>query len=226
MGIRSGISHELVERAHLEFQSAESKFDSAMQFRREVDNPNYAAVFVDAQRSIERSTKSIFKLMDVQHGTDHQISPESERGCNLLNSIKHEVLDINYPIQGEWGLTKQEIADIHTQEVARILFLCEMYGNMYPISDYGIDEPNFQMPANKFIKSGEEEVIIESAVTGLRIADAVIDSIATGEMPRTGRPSGPEGPMEELSGIKGTHYGVGKQMTDADPVSEYRRKLE
>lgn len=226
MKIRSGISREQVRRAHLEFKNAESKFDSAMKFRGEDDVPNYAAEFVDAQRSVERSTKSIFKLMDVQHETDHQISPESENGCNLLHSIEYEVKAINYPIQGEWGLTEQDLVDIHTRGVARILFLCEMYGNMYPLSDYGINKNGVQIAANQFIESGEVEVIMESAVTGLRIADAVIDSIATGELPQTRRTSGPEGPMEDRSSISSRYYGVGKQMVDTDPVSEYRRRLE
>ena len=38
------------------------------------------------------------------------------------------------------------------------------------------------------------------------------DSISTGALPRTRRPSGLEGPMENLSGIKGAHYDVGKHL--------------
>jgi hypothetical protein len=225
MEIRSDIRRERVENAHEEFKMAESKIDSVMQYTREGEEMNHANCFVDSQRSIERSTKAIFKLMGVNHPTDHDISPVSNEGRNLLNAVADEVTNIGFPEMVEGPFTERDIEQIHVRAVARLMFLCEMYGKMYTLASYGIDYNDFQLPANKIVEDGEYETVLESAVTALRISDAVIDSISTGELPRTRRPSGLEGPMEDRSNIKGIHYGIGKQQTEYDPVSNYRRKL-
>lgn len=225
MEIRSDIRRERVENAHEEFKMAESKIDSVMQYTREGEETNHANCFVDSQRSIERSTKAIFKLMEVNHPTDHHISPESNEGRNLLNAVADEVTNINFSDMIEGSFTERDIEQIHVRAVARSMFLCEMYGKMYTLASYGIDYNDFQLPANKIVEDGEYEAVLASAVTALRISDAVIDSISTGELPRTRRPSGLEGPMEDRSNIKGIHYGIGKQQTEYDPVSNYRREL-
>jgi len=225
MRIRSGIRRERVKNAQEEFDRAESKLDSVMQYTRERDDPNHADWFVDAQRSVERSTKAIFKLMQVNHPREHDIGPTSEEGRNLLNAVADEVTSLDFPRMVRGPFTESDIERIHTRAVARLLFLCEMYGNMYVVASYGIDEPDFQMPSNQIVGDREYESILESAETALRISDAVIDSISTGELPTTRRPTGTEGPMEDRSGIKAKYYGVGKRFTDFDPVSEYRREL-
>jgi hypothetical protein len=225
MNIRTDIERSQVKNAQEEFEMAESKLDSVLQYTRERDDPNHADCFVDAQRCIERTTKAIFKLMDVDHPNKHSISPESQKGRDLLNAISDEVTSLDYPQLVRGPLTERDIRDIHVRAVSRLMFLCEMYGNMYTIAYYGIDEPDIQLPPNQIVDDGEYESILESAVSALRISDAVIDSISTGELPRTRRPSGLEGPMEDRSGIKGAHYGIGKQFTEHDPVSQYRRQL-
>lgn len=225
MQIRSDISRDRVENAHEEFKMAESKIDSVMQYTREGEETNHANCFVDSQRSIERSTKAIFKLMDVNHPPDHDIDPESHEGRNLLNAISDEVTNIQYPQMIRGPFTERDIEQIHVRAVARLMFLCKMYGNVYTLASYGINENDFELPANKIVDDGEYEIILESAVTALRISDAVIDSISIGELPRTRRPSGLEGPMEDRSNIKGIHYGIGKQQSEYDPVSDYRREL-
>lgn len=226
MRIRPDIERGRVESAQSEFEMAESKLDSALQYTRETDKTNHAAIFVDAQRSIERSTKAIFKLMTVYYPNKHVLSPESAHGRNLLNAVSSEVGDLNFSEQEDGFLTVQEVKSIHTNEVARIMFLCSMYGDMYPLAAYGIDKENMVLSSNDFIQGKESAVILESAVTGLRISDTVIDSIATGELPRSGRPRGPdEGPLECRSAITSGSYGIGKQSSDYDPVSDYRRSL-
>lgn len=96
---------------------------------------------------------------------------------------------------------------------------------MYTLASSGIDEVDFQLSPNKSVEDGEYAVMLESAVTGLRISDAVVDSIATGELPRTNKPTGKEGPMEWRSTIEGKFYGVGKRLSEYGPVSEYRGEL-
>jgi hypothetical protein len=225
MEIRSEINRKRVRNAHEEFEMAESKLDSAMQYTREQDDVNHADCFVDAQRAIERSTKSIFKLMEVSHPNDHSISPESNEARNLLNAVADEVTDLDFPQKVRGPFTERDIERIHVRAVARLLFLCEMYGDMYTLAYYGINKEDFQLSPNQIVDDGEYVIILESAVTALRISDAVIDSISTGELPRANRPTGTEGPMEDRSNIEGEHYGVGKHLTEYDPVSIYRRKL-
>lgn len=225
MQIRSDINLSRVKNAQEEFEMAESKLDSALQYTREGETTNHAAAFVDAQRSIERSTKAIFNLMDVQSPNKHAIAPDSQEGRNLLNAISGEVTSLGFPAQVKGLATKEQVEEIHVRAVARLMFLCEMYGRMYTLASYGIDEPDFKLPANRIVEDGEYDSIVESAVTGLRISDAVIDSIATGELPQTSRPTGVEGPMERRSAIKGSNYGIGKQMSNYDPISDYRREL-
>lgn len=223
--MRSGIDRNRVKNAQDEFEMAEAKLDSALQFTRDGDNPNHAASFVDAQRSIERSTKAIFKLMNVQHPNIHDIGPDSQPGRNLLNAISDEVISLEFTEQVEGIFTIQEVEEIHVRAVARLMFLCKMYGGMYTLAAYGIDKSDFELSPNNIVEDTEYSLIVESAVTGLRISDAVIDSIAKGELPRSHRPGGLEGAMERRSAIKGGHYGVGKQLSDYDPISDYRRKL-
>lgn len=225
MQIRADINRIRVKNAHEEFEMAESKLDSAMQYTREGDETNHADCFVDAQRSIEKSTKSIFKLMEVNHPRDHSIGPGSNAGKNLLNAVADEVTDLDFPQMVRGPFTEHDIERIHVRAVARLMFLCKMYGDMYTLAYYGIDDQDFQLPPNQIVDDGEYASILDSAVTALRISDAVIDSISTGELPWTNRPTGPEGPMEDRSNIKTGHYGVGKNFTDYDPVSPYRRKL-
>jgi hypothetical protein len=225
MEIRTDIKRDRVRNAQEEFEMAESKLDSVMQYTREGDDTNHANCFVDAQRSIERSTKAIFKLMEVNYPNEHSIGPESKDGRNLLNAIADEVTDLNFFQVVQGPFTEHDIERIHVRAVARLMFLCEMYGNMYTLAYYGIEKEDFQLSPNQIVDDSEYENILESSVTALRISDAVIDSISTGELPRTRRPSELEGPMEDRSDIKGEHYGVGKHFTEYDPVSDYRREF-
>lgn len=225
MKVRSDFERKQVKKAQAEFEMAESKLDSALQYTREGDDENYAANFVDAQRCIERSTKSIFKLLDVNHPNDHSINPASQDGRNLLNAVKSEVDGIEYPIEEKGFLSTQEITESHVDAVSRLMFLCNMYGEMYTLASYGIDMPDIEVSQDRIIANAEYEFITESAVSALRIADVIIDSISTGELRQSNRPEGLEGPMEQRSQIKGTMYGVGKTFTKYDPIADYRRNL-
>lgn len=236
MRLRPDIRRERVQKAQREFEHAEDRFDSTLKYEREGSARNYAVKFVDSQRCIERSCKAIFKLMDVQYEREHAISPRSNEGTNLLNKISEIVSDLaeNEPhTLPEYdpsdppriGITPERLEQITVNATARIMFLSEMYGNMYSLASYGIDMNNVELAPNDFIQYQEHEYAIESALSSLRIADVLIDLIATGELPRSSRPSGQEGPIESLSAIRDRHYGVGKQFNEHDPIAEYRRNL-
>ena len=222
--IRTGIDESQVRNAQREFESAESRLDSALQGKKRGNTGNNSTRFVDAQRTIERSTKAVFELIDVQYPSKHAIEPISHQACNLLNAVSDTVDDIRYFEQKEGLLDNEELKRMHREEVARLLFLCDMFGDMYQVASYGIDEQNIRLQADDFIRYSDYEYAIEYALVALRISDVVIDSIATGRLPYIDPPSG-SGPLEKLSRIKGRNYGVTAPRTDYDPVKEYRRKL-
>jgi hypothetical protein len=78
--------------------------------------------------------------MEVNHPADHDISPESDEGRNLLNAVADEVTDLGFPELVEEPFTERDVEQIHVRSVARLMFLCEMYGNMYEIASYGVDK--------------------------------------------------------------------------------------
>lgn len=222
--MRDGIERDRVRNAQQEFEVAESRLDSALQARMRDSSENCNMRFVDAQRTIERSTKAVFELMDVHYPSEHAIDPTSQEARNLLHAVSDTVNDIEYFEQREGLMTNEQLERIHIGEAARLTFLCYMFGNMYPLAEYGIDTQDIRIPADDFIQFSDYEYAIEYALAAIRIADVLIDSVATGQLPYIDPPTG-SGPLEGRSTIKGSHYGVRLPDADFDPVKEYRREL-
>ena len=224
IGIRDDFDENRVRKAQREFESAESKIDSTLKASNNRSAKNDNMRFVDAQRAIERSTKAVFELMEVNYPSEHTIDPRSQDARNLLHAISDAVNDIEYWVQNEGIQNNDELKRMHTEEVARMLFLCYMFGDMYEIASYGIDKEDIRLQANDFIQFSEYEYAVEYALVALRISDAVIDSIATGQLPYTDPRTG-SGPLEGRSAVDGRHYGVTLSGHNFDPVAEYRREL-
>jgi hypothetical protein len=222
--IRSDFDRDRVRNAQHEFEAAESRLDSALQAKKRGRTENRGMRFVDAQRTIERSTKAVFELMNVNYPSEHAIDPRSREARNLLHSVSDAVGDIKYFEQKEDLLDNEELKQLHIGEVARLIFLCDMFGDMYELASYGIDKEDIRLSANDFIQFSDYEYAIEYALASLRISDVIIDSIATGQLPYTD-PSTGAGPLEGRSRIKGDYYGVMLPKVDFDPVKEYRREL-
>lgn len=224
IGIRDDFDENQVRRAQREFESAESRIDSTLQAGRDRGSEDDNVGFVDAQRAIERSTKAVFELMDVNYPSEHAIDPRSQAARNLLHAISDTVDGMDHWDQKQGLLTNKQLKQLHAEEVARLTFLCYMFGNMYELASYGIDKEDIRLQANEFVQYTEYEYAVEYAFVALRIADVVIDSIATGRLPYVDPPTG-SGPLEKRSSIKGRHYGVALSEQDFDPVAEYRREL-
>lgn len=222
--IRSGFDNSLVCSAQHEFENAESRLDSALQASNRRNDENCNSRFVDAQRTIERSAKAIFELVDVQYPTKHAINPRSQEACNLLHAVSDIVDNIRYWEQKEGLMDNRELKQLHTGELARLIFLSHMFGNVYGLASYGIDSENMRVQADEFIQFSDYEFAIEYAITSLRISDVIIDSIATGQLPYVDPPTG-SGELEGRSSITGTHYGVTLSNTNSDPVKQYRREV-
>lgn len=222
--IRADFSQEQVRNAQREFEAAESGLNSALR-RAEKDRDNdYNMRFADAQTIIERSTKAVFELLDVQYPAKHTIDPRSREGRNLLHAVSAAVDNVEYLELREGLLSRSELKRQHVGEVSRLLFLCYLFGDVYGLVKYGIQEEDIKVPATDIIQFSDHEYAIEYALVALRISDVIIDSIATGELPYVDPPSG-DGPLEGRSKITGRHYGVTLPEMDFDPVKEYRREL-
>ncbi|MDB2263757.1 hypothetical protein PM025_06300 [Halorubrum ezzemoulense] len=222
--VRDDFDREQVRNAQREFEAAESGIDSALRAIRRNRGGDYNMRFVDAQETIERSTKAVFELLDVQYSAEHSIDPRSQEARNLLHAVSDAAGEIEYFEQREGFISSDELRQQHVREVARLVFLCYMFGDLHSLASYGINEESITVSATDFIQYTEHEYAIEYALVALRIADVVIDSIATGELPYVDPPTG-EGPLEGRSRIKGRHYGVIPSEMDFDPVKEYRREL-
>jgi len=85
---------------------------------------NIANIISDCQVSIETSSKSIFKLVGVEHPRTHDISFEDQRTAGLLNEI---------PEQFE-----------RSDEIPRVIFLTQFWHQFYTMSKYGVPEHNIR----------------------------------------------------------------------------------
>ncbi|MDB2275872.1 hypothetical protein PM022_15250 [Halorubrum ezzemoulense] len=222
--IRDDFDREQVRNAQREFEAAESGLNSALRKTEKDRDNDYNMRFADAQTTIERSTKAVFELLDVQYPAKHTIDPRSREGRNLLHAVSAAVDDVEYLELREGLLSRSELKRQHIGEVARLLFLCYLFGDVYGLAKYGIQEEDIRVPATDIIQFSEQEYAIEYALVALRISDVIIDSIATGELPYVDSPTG-DGPLEKRSEIVGNHYGVKLPGMDFDPVNEYRREL-
>lgn len=222
--VRADFDREQVRNAQREFEAAESKLDSALREAKKDRGRDHNMRFVDAQRAIERSTKAVFELLDVQYSSEHSIDPRSQDARNLLHAASATVDDIEYFEEKEGLMNSDELRQQHVEEIARLLFLCYMFGDMYELASYGIDKENIKVSGSDFMQYSEHEYAIEYALAALRISDVIIDSIATGELPYVDPPTG-SGPLEARSRIRGEYYGVTLPEVDFDPVKEYRREL-
>lgn len=222
--IRSDFDRSRVRSAQREFENAESRLDSALQAKNRGNDESCNSRFVDTQRTIERSTKAIFELMDVQYPSEHAIDPRSREARNLLHAVSNAVDDVRYWEQEQDLMDNRELKQLHTGEATRLIFLCYMFGNVYEIASYGIESEDIRLQADDFIQFSDYEFAIEYALVSLRVSDVIIDSIATGQLPYVDPPTG-SGQLEGRSSITGRHYGVTQPGTNFDPVKEYRREL-
>jgi len=85
---------------------------------------NIANIISDCQIAIETSTKSIFKLVSVEHPNTHDISFKDQRTEGLLNEMPEEF----------------ERSD----ELPRVIFLTQFWHQFYTMSKYGVPEHNIR----------------------------------------------------------------------------------
>ncbi len=126
-----------VEDAEARLDRAEAKLRQVTRMPPSESDGHPSAVVTGSQRCIEHCVKSVFILVGVQEPMDHAIPVDSEPAEQLLNAVYSE-------------LGEQE-----TQQTARLLFLTDLYGTTYPVSEYGIDIAQLRLDADDFLTRKE-----------------------------------------------------------------------
>lgn len=133
-----------VQEARKKLQTAKRRFDSAGggYGRRDPEKgANYypGEYFTHSQRAIEHATKAVFLLLGVEVPSDHFIEMDSSSAENLLNT------------------SEAELSDDYTEQIARLLFINQLYGSSYPTAEYGIETSQRTIEANSFLDRMEAD---------------------------------------------------------------------
>lgn len=158
------VSRDNVEAAERRLRKAQRKFDSAGEQFGTEEPIHPGDSLMNSQRSIEHATKAVFILVGVQAPTEHSIPLESNESRQLLNAV--------------WANFGKPTA----QKAARLVFLCEMYGSTYPVSDYGIELAKGRLESDEFIDEMESDQAYNHAHEALELAKDII-SIGRGTLP-------------------------------------------
>lgn len=114
-------------------------------------------VLTSCQRCIEHSPKSVFLLMGVRIPEQHAIDLDGERTRQLLNSI--------------YGNFDEE----YTKKAARLVFLSQVWGNVYPASEYGVQVDQVALEANDLLDHMEADQAYNHADEATTLARQLIN---------------------------------------------------
>lgn len=146
-----------VQNAERRLDKAEAKLRQATRIPPEESITHTSNVLTNSQRSIEYCAKAIFILMDVQEPTEHTIPVNSEYANQVLNAVY------------------AEFGERYTEDTARILFLTELYGSTYPVSEYGVDIGQIRMESDDFLSQMEGNQAYNHAVEVVKETRKIID---------------------------------------------------
>lgn len=152
------MNDKAIRQAESRLSKAEQKLRQATRMPGRESNKHPSSVLTNSQRSIEHCAKTIFILMGVQEPTEHAIPIDSQEGKQLLNAVN------------------AELGEGYAQETARVLFLTELYGSTYPVSEYGIKISQTRIEANDFLHRMEGDQAYNHAVEVVEITRAIIDT--------------------------------------------------
>jgi len=151
------VSDEGIKRAENRLESAKAKFDTAGSKYGGDANQHPGSVLTHSQRCIELCAKAIFLLMEVEPPAKHVIELDSQPSRNVLNAVF------------------TEFGEYHAGKTARLIFLCELYGSAYPISEYGFDVTKGAMEADEFLDRMEGDQAYNHADVAIDLAEDIIN---------------------------------------------------
>lgn len=150
-----------VREARTRLETARQRFDSAGSGygRRDPERSanNYPGeYFTHSQRAIEHATKAIFLLLSVQAPSDHFIEMDSSPARDLLNA------------------SEANLSEDYTEQIARLLFINQLYGSSYPTSEYGVETSQRTIDANDFLDHMECDQAYNHADEVIQVCEGII----------------------------------------------------
>lgn len=150
-----------VQEARAKLETAERRFDSAGSGYGRRDPQNGAnhypgEYFTHSQRVIEHATKAVFLLLGVEVPSDHFIEMDSSPVSNLLNA------------------SESELGDENTEQVARLLFINQLYGSSYPTGEYGVTTSQRTIEAKSFLDRMEADQAYNHADEAIDLCENIL----------------------------------------------------
>lgn len=138
------VRQENLDEAKKKLGSAERFYDAARGSHgqdeiRNAANYHPGTFFTHSQRAIEHATKALFLLLGVDVPHEHFIEIDSADAEDLLNA------------------SEGELEPRFTEQIARMLFINQLYGSSYPTSEYGIQTAQKTIEANTFLERMEAD---------------------------------------------------------------------
>ena len=158
------VRQDNIDEANEKLGSAERSYDAAKgsHGREEIRNAaNYypGSFFTHSQRAIEHATKALFLLLEVNVPQEHFIEMDSGDAEDLLNA------------------SEAELEPRFTEQIARILFINQLYGSSYPTSEYGIETSQRTIEANSFLNRMEADHAYDHADEVIRGSRHIISYV-------------------------------------------------
>lgn len=158
------VNREALTNSRGRLKTAERKFESAKEIYGTEVRRHPGSVLTHSQRCIEHCAKAVFLLMGVNAPNEHTIPVESEATKQLLNAVY------------------ADLGEDYAQKTARLIFLAELYGSAYPVSEYGVDVDRGTMEADDFLNRMEADQAYNHADAALTLTKQIIN-MAQGTMP-------------------------------------------
>jgi HEPN domain-containing protein len=133
------VTESQVDEAERKMRTAERRFENAGDSLGAEVKRYPGSVLTSCQRCIEHSAKAIFLLMGVTIPEDHAIDLDGENTRQLLNAV-YSNFDEEY-----------------TKKAARLVFLSQVWGNVYPASEYGIQVDQISLEADDLLDRMEAD---------------------------------------------------------------------
>lgn len=112
-----------------------------------------ADIVTTCQRSTEHAAKAVFILVGVNYPTDHAIPLDSEEARQLMNTV--------------FSTFPEYFAE---QDTVRLLMLTNIWGSVYPASEYGVHVDRGVVEADDIFSRDDAEKALDHAREALNLA--------------------------------------------------------
>lgn len=154
------VTQEDVRRAQKRLEKAERRMEEATNILGAEVKQHPGESLTKSQRCIEHCAKSVFRLMGVNSPDTHEIPLEGSEAAQLMNAVR------------------AELNETYMQKTARLLFLADLYGGVYPVSEYGVDIDSLTVEPAEFLDRMEADQAYNHADAAVTLAKEIINATA------------------------------------------------